>query len=232
MRASKLITISTVAASAVAVLMGGASFAVAHASSGSMQSSTQSNNLAQGRAANPRVAESTMHQGKVSRERGWKTLNLRGSERGQSMAAMHGGAITGTRGQTTTSGRSPLASSQGPRIAQQNQGQFQSRKAIGQKNAAGPAYASGSSQEMGASLNGQQRLRDIVSNRQDLPRLSRFDANVRINATAPKDVRLAAIPQQMARMYPQFRGDRVFLYRNNVVIVDPTTSRIIAKLPT
>jgi len=33
-------------------------------------------------------------------------------------------------------------------------------------------------------------------------------------------------------MHPRFRGDRVFIYRDEVVLVDPSTFRIVAVLPT
>jgi hypothetical protein len=42
------------------------------------------------------------------------------------------------------------------------------------------------------------------------------------------------LPPEVQRMEPRFRNDRVFKYRDQVVIVDPATSRIVAivKAPT
>jgi hypothetical protein len=75
------------------------------------------------------------------------------------------------------------------------------------------------------------RLRETLAARRDIPRVSGGDFDVRVNARVPKGVRLAPVPREVARIYPRFRGDRVFMYRDEIVVVDPVTSRIIAVLP-
>jgi hypothetical protein len=190
MRASKLIIISTVAVSALAILTGGTSFAVEEIAVGSQQG----NGSIQGRSTNPRAAESLMHRSEISGQRSSKTVGSRHLERGQAMTAEYGRATA----------------SQGPGFA----GQTQGRSRLG-PNQNAPAYARGSTRDIDTSLNAPQRmrLRDIVATRPDIPRVSKFDSNVRINALAPRNVRLAVVPEEVARMYPRFRRDRLFIYR-------------------
>jgi hypothetical protein len=45
-------------------------------------------------------------------------------------------------------------------------------------------------------------------------------------------VPLAAVPEEVGRIYPQFRQDRVFIRGDKLVVVNPRTSRIVAVLRT
>jgi len=95
------------------------------------------------------------------------------------------------------------------------------RQSFGQKEAPGLVYGRAGENTAGVSLNAEQR---------DIPRVSSLP-DARINAVIPRNVRLAAIPQEVARMYPRLRGDQALMYRNQMVVVDPATSRIVARLP-
>src|SRR5258708_6724330 len=111
MRASKLITIST-----VAVLMGGGSLALGRG----------------GGTATPGVSERGQA---MSSERGRAVSG----ERGKALTAERGRAISGERGQALTAERGLAMSGRGPRAAEQ-QGQFRSRpETSGLANAYGSA---------------------------------------------------------------------------------------------
>jgi hypothetical protein len=71
----------------------------------------------------------------------------------------------------------------------------------------------------------------MLESRQDIPRISSL-AGVRVNAVVPRSMRLAAVPEEVVRIYPRFRRDQAFIYRNRLVVVDPMTSRIVAVLRT
>jgi hypothetical protein len=71
----------------------------------------------------------------------------------------------------------------------------------------------------------------MVLSRRDIPRESNLDMDVRLNSVIPRSMRLAAIPEDVVRIYPRFRRDRIFVYNDEIVIVDPVTFRIIAVLP-
>ena len=252
MRAIKLITVST-----VAVLMGGTSLAIGQEGAGSLQggsSTLEDTTLGQGSArgsetegSNPRAAENPMRRSETSGERGSKVLGSRDLQRGramhrgQAMAAERGRAITGERGLATTAEhrraiageRGRATTGQGTKAAEQTQGQLGSRlrQSFGQAEP-GLVNARASERNAGAGLNAEQRarLREILSARRDIPRVSNL-ADVRINAVIPRSVRLAAIPEEVVRIYPRFRRHQAFIYRNEMVVVDPLTSRIVAVLP-
>ncbi len=213
--------------------------------------------------ANPRAAENPMRRSETSGERGSKAQHPRvlqrsqAMQRGQAMTAERGRAITGEHGLAATAehrraiagergraiaGQRGLAlaaergqatTGQGPKAAQQIQGQKgpQPRQSFGQTEP-GLAYGRTSERNAGAGLNAEQRarLREILAARRDIPRVSNL-SDVRINAVIPRSVRLAAIPEEVARMYPRLRGRQAFIYRNEMVVVDPLTSRIVAMLP-
>jgi len=87
--------------------------------------------------------------------------------------------------------------------------------------------------DVGTNLSSEQRTRihDMVFSRRDIPRVSNLDADVRVNSVIPRSVRLVAVPEDVVRIYPRFRRDRLFVYNDEIVIVDPVTFRIIAVLP-
>jgi hypothetical protein len=187
----------------------------------------------------------------ISRERGQAVAAERGRaiprERGQAMTAgrtiggehrlartvERGRAIGGERGLAMTAERRLAATGQGMKAAQiKSQLGSQPRQAFGQAET-GPAYGRASSdRNAGAGLNAEQRarLREILAARRDIPRVSNL-SDVRINAVIPRSVRLAAIPEEVVRIYPRFRRHQAFIYRNEMVVVDPLTSRVVAVLP-
>jgi len=150
------------------------------------------------------------------------------------MAAERGRAITGARALATTAERRQAMTGQGAKAGEQMQGQLGPylRPSFGQKEAPGLVYARANERNAGVVLNAQQRerLREILSAHRDIPRVSSLP-NARINAVIPSNVRLTAIPEEVARMYPRLRGRQAFMYRNEMVVVDPATSRIVARLP-
>jgi hypothetical protein len=228
MRAIKLITVST-----VAVLMGGTSLAIGQQGAGFPQSgssfrgggtiSEEGTRGSETRGSNPRAAENPMRRSEASAERGSNIQGSRDLQRGQGMRTERGRAIAGERGLAMSSERG-----RGTNAPEQFQGQLGSQP----RQSFGRAYGRASEREMGAGLTAQQRerIREIVSDRRDLPRVSNLP-DVRVNAVIPRSVRLAAIPEEVVRIYPRFRRHQAFIYRNEIVVVDPVTSRIVAVLP-
>lgn len=155
------------------------------------------------------------------------------AERRRAIAGERGQAIGGKRGLAMTAERGQATMGQGTKSAEQTQGQLGSRlrQSFGQ---AEPRLhnARTSERNAGAGLNAEQRarLREILAARRDIPRVSNL-SDVRINAVIPRSVRLAAIPDEVVRIYPRLRGRQAFMYRNEMVVVDPLTSRIVARLP-
>jgi hypothetical protein len=75
------------------------------------------------------------------------------------------------------------------------------------------------------------RMREMM---RDVPRLSSVGTSLRIDAVVPRSVRQAAapLPVEVQRMHPRLRHNRAFIYRDQFVIVNPATSRIVALIKT
>ncbi len=99
--------------------------------------------------------------------------------------------------------------------------QSQNRQSIGPG-----AYARANSRELGEAGAGQ----GVRAMMRDIPRLSNIGTQVRIDAVVPKRVQQAAmpLPPEVQRLHPHLRRDRAFIYGDQVVIVNPATSRIVA----
>jgi hypothetical protein len=93
------------------------------------------------------------------------------------------------------------------------------------------AYGRANSRELGEVGTDRTRAKAIM---REIPRLSSVGTEIRIDATVPRSVRQAAgpLPVEVQRMHPRFRHDRAFIYRDQVVILNPATSRIVAIIKT
>lgn len=115
-------------------------------------------------------------------------------------------------------------------------GQVQKRQGIAPSQRSG-SYARASERELGEAGPGTEygtaRTREIMRH---IPRISSVGTDVHVDAIVPRSVRQAAVPLpiEVQRMHPRFRNDRAFRYRDQVVLVNPRTSRIVAivKAPT
>ena len=181
--------------------------------------------------------QAIQHGQAMAAERGRAITGERGlattAEHRRAIAGERGRVIAGERGLAVTAERGRATTGQGTKAAEQTQGQLGSRlrQSFGQAEP-GLVNARASERNAGAGLNAEQRarLREILSARRDIPRVSNL-ADVRVNAVIPRSVRLAAIPEEVVRIYPRFRRHQAFIYRNEMVVVDPLTSRIVAVLP-
>jgi hypothetical protein len=157
-----------------------------------------------------------------------------GGERGLASSGERARAMAGERGRAMTDERRQATNGQEAKAAAQTPRQLgsHSRQSFGQEEAPGRVYARANERTAGAGLSAEQRarVREILSARRDIPRVSNL-SDVRINAVIPRNVRMAAIPEEVVRIYPRFRQHQAFIYRNEIVVVDPLTSRIVAVLP-
>jgi hypothetical protein len=234
MQASKLITIS-----AVAVLVAGTGLAIGQGGLLQQGGGTAGQGMSQrgfpesGRF-NPRAAERSRE---ITGARGEATA----TERGQALTGERGRVISGERSREFTGERGRAMSSERGRAITGERGQAfvgeRSRALSTERGRAMPGqepssvYGSARSTELGLSAQQRVRLRDILETRRDIPRVSMAERNIRVGAVVPRGVRMAPVPQEVARLQPRFRGNRVFFYRDEIVIVDPATLRIVAVLP-
>ena len=201
MRAIKLITVST-----VAVLLGGTSLAIGKEGGGSMQGPGTQRGATISQGTNARgsgseakgpyaqASENSVRRSQMYGEPGSKAQGSRYSERSQALANRRGQAAAG----------------QGSGIGSQTQGQFRSQPSTG------PSHAYGSTRNVEIGLNSQQRthLREMLSSRRDIPRVSNVDTNIRVGAVVPRSVQTARIPARGGAYAPRVpREPRLHLSR-------------------
>jgi hypothetical protein len=82
-------------------------------------------------------------------------------------------------------------------------------------------------------INEQQRsrIRDVIVSRRDIPRVSNVNVDLRVGSVVPRSVRFVSVPEEIVRIYPRFRRHRIVIVRDEIIIVDPVTFRIVAVLP-
>jgi Protein of unknown function (DUF1236) len=87
----------------------------------------------------------------------------------------------------------------------------------------------------GAQLTIEQRtqVRQTILQSGNVPRVSRSDVDININVgtVVPRTVRLVTVPQKIVEIRPAWRGFRYFVIEDEVVIVEPSSLKIVAVIP-
>jgi hypothetical protein len=151
---------------------------------------------------------------------------LGGTSLAMNSAIGHTSLQSGSSMQGSSEPKKSLSSRTGP---QKTTFATHKRQGIGASQRGG-VYAGASARELGeAGLSTQERthLRDMVRN---IPRVSSVGTDIRIDAVVPRSVRQAAapFPPEVQQMHPRLRNKRAFKYHDQVVVVNPITSRIVA----
>jgi hypothetical protein len=76
----------------------------------------------------------------------------------------------------------------------------------------------------------QARIRTVLMRDRNIPQVSNPTFNVAVGATVPNNTQLAPLPSAVLRLYRGFRGDRVTMVGNELVIVNPSSYQIVAVL--
>lgn len=61
--------------------------------------------------------------------------------------------------------------------------------------------------------------------------VTRVNFSVSVGTVVPRDVRLHPVPAEVAEIVPQYRDYRFFVVREEIVIVEPSTMKIVTVLP-
>jgi hypothetical protein len=83
-----------------------------------------------------------------------------------------------------------------------------------------------------ARLNDDQRSRisDVITRRRDVP-VANVNVDVRVGVTLPRSVRVREVPREIVEIYPEFRGYRYTVVRDEIVIIEPRTNRVVEVVP-
>jgi hypothetical protein len=94
------------------------------------------------------------------------------------------------------------------------------------------AQSSSSNVSVSASLNETQRTRVSQSiARLNVAPLNNVNFSLSVGTVAPRDVRFQPLPADVVEILPQYRGYSFFVVRDDIVIVEPSSYKIVDVLP-
>jgi hypothetical protein len=83
-----------------------------------------------------------------------------------------------------------------------------------------------------ANINDQQRTRISTSiSHLNVQPLNNVNFSVSVGTVIPRDVRLQSMPAEVVEIVPQYRGYNFVLVRDEIIIVEPSSYKIVAVLP-
>jgi Protein of unknown function (DUF1236) len=88
------------------------------------------------------------------------------------------------------------------------------------------------SQAKSVQLSSEQRTRikTVVTSHREA-RVDHVDFSVSVGTRVPRSVHIVALPEEIIRIVPQYRGFDYIVVRNEILIIDPDTLEIVAVIP-
>lgn len=209
-------------------------------SPGASTQNTQTSPPSSGSANNSSGSPNTANSADSSRPQGGATNS--NNTAGNPPASQQGANPPATNTNQAQDRTNP--SSSNPSSNNANQAQ-QAPSATGTNQAQSP-NASGTSQAQGerAGANSQTASRtDVNLNRQQETRISasishlnvrpltNVNFSLNVGTVVPRDVQLATLPPDVVEIVPQYRGYSFALVKDQIVVVDPATYKIVTVLP-
>jgi hypothetical protein len=94
------------------------------------------------------------------------------------------------------------------------------------------AQSSSSNASVSASLNDTQRTRISTSiSKLNVAPINNVNFSLSVGTVVPRDVRFQPLPADVVEILPQYRGYSFLVVRDDIVIVDPSTYKIVDVLP-
>jgi hypothetical protein len=72
------------------------------------------------------------------------------------------------------------------------------------------------------------RIHETIIHERNVPRVASVKFDISVGTRVPRDVRIAALPQTIVEIEPEWRGFEYFMVGDEIVVVDPTTMEIVA----
>jgi hypothetical protein len=95
-----------------------------------------------------------------------------------------------------------------------------------------PGQTQGQTERGGVSvtLSTEQRtkIRQTVLEGRSAPRVDKVEFLLNVGTVVPRTVRVVEVPETIIEIHPEWRGYRYFVYHDEIIIVEPSTLRIIA----
>jgi hypothetical protein len=166
----------------------------------------------------------------------------------QSGGAMQGGTSSekslnstqssqsGTSGQGSSSGTmqsqsgsSGQGSSSGSMQSQQQQKSGTSAQKGGTTGQG--AASSGAGTSMNLSAQQKTQIKQVALKNSSIPHVNNVNVRINVGAVLPSTVELVDVPEDIVVIFPQFRRHKIVIIKNEIVIVEPSTLKIVAVLP-
>ena len=94
------------------------------------------------------------------------------------------------------------------------------------------AQSSSTNVNASVNINDQQRTRVTQSiARLNVQPVTNVNFSLSVGTAIPRDVRLQTLPTEVVEVVPQYRGYSFFVVRDEIVIVEPSTYKIVTVLP-
>jgi len=154
-----------------------------------------------------------------------------------------------TTGQAPAQQTTPKSEQRANEPNRMNSGQTNERSGAGANERGGAATQqrgnanenrSGANENRGGSTNAnvnltteqRTKIHSIIVADRSAPRIARADFDVHVGTVVPRGkVKFAPIPSTIVEIQPAWRGFEYFLVGDEIVVVDPSTLRIVAVLP-
>ncbi|HKS19474.1 MAG TPA: DUF1236 domain-containing protein [Bradyrhizobium sp.] len=126
---------------------------------------------------------------------------------------------------------------QAPSNSQAQPGTNQAQQAPGNagtaaQQPANTAQSSSTNVNASVNINDQQRTRISQSvTRLDVRPLTNVNFSISVGTVVPRDVHLSTLPADVVEIVPQYRGYSFVVVKDQIVIVEPSSYRIVATLP-
>jgi hypothetical protein len=118
--------------------------------------------------------------------------------------------------------RTPNQNQPGAKQPAQNQpGRNQPGETQGQNERSGGASVTLSTEQ-------RTKIRQTVLEGRSAPRVDRVDFSLNVGTVVPRTVRVVEVPETIIEIHPEWRGYRYFVYKEEIIIIDPSTLRIVA----
>lgn len=147
----------------------------------------------------------------------------------QTTTPSSGAAPAASQAQTTNPAPSNNQAQQAPASSNTNTTAQQPSQSAPQTNT---AQSSTTNVNASININDQQRTRVTQSiARLNVQPLTNINFSVSVGTVIPRDVQLQTLPAEVVEIVPQYRGYSFFVVRDEIVIVEPSTYKIVTVLP-
>lgn len=83
---------------------------------------------------------------------------------------------------------------------------------------------------MSLTVEQRTKVRETVLVGGNAPRVTNINFSINVGTAVPRSVRVVAVPEVIVEIHPAWRGFLYFVYEDEIIIVDPSTYRIVAVL--